>query len=112
MPKKLTNNIYNLDPKLDRKHKSTVLQMQFDYFVPEDAVDVTIEIRKDAAESPELLIRLARAVEKSLRKIIPAYDEDIMLLEAAARAYLGEEESDGSGHQEDDGERLKRCRCS
>lgn len=111
MPKKLINNRYNLDAKLDRKHKSVAVQIQLEYFVPEDAVEATVDVRQDVHASPELLNRLARAVETTMRRISPEYGEDMDLLETVAKTYLTEECSNGSGQEEDNGKRPGGCRC-
>lgn len=112
MRKKLTNNIYNLDPKLDRKHKSVVLSLELQYFVPEDTVEATVDIRQDAHASPELVTRLARAVESTFRRISPDYAEDLDLLEQVAKTYLTEEcEPDGSGQSQNNNGNGDGCRC-
>jgi hypothetical protein len=103
-------NIYNLSPKLDNKHSSRVVTIEIDYFVPEDEMHAHVALRKDVTD-PALLVRLFRAVEKSMRTISPEYDQDIDLLEAVAKAYLVDGETDGSGQEQSNGEQPRGCRC-
>lgn len=113
MPKH--NNKYNLDPALDQKNDSVVLSVDVKYFVPEDEMHASVSIRKDAADT-DLIIRVVRGLEQALRKISPEYNEDLELLEAAAKAYLnGSEESeakpDGFRRSKDDSEQSSKRGC-
>lgn len=113
MPKQ--NNKYNLDPILDQKNESTVLSIDVKYYVPEDEMHASVSIRKDAVDT-DLVIRLIRGLEQALRKVSPEYNEDLELLEAAAKAYLGgveesETETDGFRHSKDDSEQPAERGC-
>jgi hypothetical protein len=107
---KKKNNPYNLSGKLDNKHDSKVITIEMSYYVPEDEMHAHVQIRKDVTD-PNLMLRLFRGVEKSMRSISSEYDLDFTLLEGAAKAYLVDGETDGSGQDEDNSEHFRGCRC-
>ena len=113
MPRlKKKDNPYNLSAKLDHKHKSRVITIEMQYFVPEDEMHANVKIRQDIAEAdPQLLVKLFRGIEKSMRAVSPEYSQDIDLLESVAKAYLVDGETDGFRQSEDDSERHGKCRC-
>jgi hypothetical protein len=111
MPRlKKKNNPYNLSGKLDHKHESKVVTIEMAYYVPEDEMHANVKIRQDVTD-PALLVKLFRGVEKAMRAISPEYSEDIDLLEAVAKAYLVDGETDGSGQEQDNRKRHGKCRC-
>lgn len=113
MPRlKKKDNPFNLSSKLDNKHNSKVVTIELSYYVPEDEMAANIKIRKDVSEAdPQLLLKLFRGVEQSMRKISSDYDLDFALLEGAAKAYLVDGETDGSRQDEDNGQHARGCRC-
>jgi hypothetical protein len=111
MPRlKKKDNKYNLSTKLDQKHDSKAISIELSYYVPEDEMHAHVSIRKDVTD-PALLLRLFRGVEKSMRAISEEYDLDFILLEGAAKAYLVDGETDGSGQSKNDSEHPRGCRC-
>jgi hypothetical protein len=111
MPRlKKKDNPYNLSGKLDDKHDSKVITIELSYYVPEDEMAAHVSIRKDVTD-PALMLRLFRGVEKSMRHISAEYDLDFTLLEGAAKAYLVDGETDGSGQEQDNSKSSRGCRC-
>lgn len=85
---KKKKNRYKLDKKADVASRKVVLEAVVQYDIEQDEFKSMVAVRRDV-EDDELMVRIGRQVEGAIRKVMPAYEEEMNLIESLARLGSG-----------------------